>query len=77
MERDKVGPSSFSFPSLAQCDGGSRGDVCARVCARVSRQGPGKCEYGCGTLPTEHGSGEGGKEREKERERKMRRRKRR
>lgn len=73
MERDKVGPSSFSFPSLAQCDGGSRGDVCARV----SRQGPGKCEYGCGTLPTEHGSGEGGKEREKERERKTRRRKRR
>lgn len=39
---------------MAQCDGG--GDVC------VSRQGPGKCEYDCGTLPTELGRKKGGGE---------------
>lgn len=77
MERDKVRPSSFSFPSFLSFFPRMWRSVmvavevmCVRVCVcvRVSRQGPGKCEYGCGTLPTEHGSGEGGKERERKRE---------
>lgn len=39
------------------------------MCVCVSRQGPGKCEYGCGTLPTELGRKKGGGEEKRKTER--------